>query len=48
MCDQRRLLPMYNCAAARFNRQTRSPLAMWSPQIIVALGDAKEGKAGER
>jgi hypothetical protein len=42
MCDQRRLLAVYNRAAARFNRKTRSPLALWSPQIIVALGEANE------
>jgi hypothetical protein len=37
MCDQRRLLPTYNRAAARYNRNARKPLALWSPSLISAI-----------
>lgn len=37
MCDQRLLLPTYNRAAARYNRRTRKPLAVWSPAVLNAL-----------
>jgi hypothetical protein len=38
MCDQRKLLPTYNRAAARFNRKKRKPLALWSAPLIAAIG----------
>jgi hypothetical protein len=37
MCDQRKLLPTYNRAAAIFNRKARKPLPLWSPALIAAL-----------
>ena len=40
MCDQRKLLSTYNRAAARFNRKTRKPLALWSPSLIAAIDKA--------
>jgi Putative zinc dependent peptidase (DUF5700) len=36
ICDQRKLLPTYNQAAAKYNRTAREPLAPWSPSIIEA------------
>jgi hypothetical protein len=37
MCDQRKLLAVYNRAAARHNRKTVEPLALWSPSLIAAI-----------
>ena len=37
MCDQRKLLPTYNRAAARFNRNARKPLPLWSTSLIAAV-----------
>ncbi len=37
MCDQRKLLPTYNRAAARFNRKARSPLALWAMELVNAV-----------
>lgn len=34
MCDQRFLLPTYNAAAARHNRNSRAPLALWSTGTV--------------
>lgn len=34
MCDQRLLLPTYNRAAAKYNRRTRNPLALWSATVL--------------
>jgi hypothetical protein len=34
MCDQRLLLPTYNRAAAKFNRRSNKPLALWSPAVV--------------
>lgn len=42
MCDQRKLLSTYNRAAAKLNRSTREPLALWSASLVQSLGDAKE------
>jgi hypothetical protein len=36
-CDQRKLLSTYNQAAARHNRRSREPLALWSDSIINRL-----------
>ncbi|HEX8458106.1 MAG TPA: DUF5700 domain-containing putative Zn-dependent protease [Pyrinomonadaceae bacterium] len=37
ICDHRKLLPLYNRAAAEHNRRTRQPLALWSPSLIKAI-----------
>jgi Putative zinc dependent peptidase (DUF5700) len=37
ICDQRKLLSTYNQAAARHNRRTREPLALWSTSLINAI-----------
>ena len=37
MCDQRKLLPTYNRAAARFNRRARKQLPLWSTSLIAAI-----------
>ncbi|HXG63731.1 MAG TPA: DUF5700 domain-containing putative Zn-dependent protease [Blastocatellia bacterium] len=37
-CDQRKLLPTYNQAAAEYNRSAREPLALWSAALIGRLG----------
>ncbi|HEY3579578.1 MAG TPA: DUF5700 domain-containing putative Zn-dependent protease [Pyrinomonadaceae bacterium] len=37
MCDQRRLLRTYNRAAAKYNRRTRKPLALWSTAVLNAI-----------
>ena len=37
ICDQRKLLPIYNQAAPRYNRQAREPLAVWSADLINVL-----------
>jgi hypothetical protein len=34
ICDQRKLLPLYNKAAAKYNRQAREPLALWSELLL--------------
>ena len=38
ICDQRKLLPTYNRAAAQHNRRTREPLALWSESLIKTVG----------
>lgn len=37
MCDPRELAATYNRAAARYNRESRKPPALWSPRLIEAL-----------
>ena len=37
MCDQRKLLPLYNQAAASYNRRHHDSLATWSPALIAAI-----------
>lgn len=37
MCDQRRLLPTYNRAAAKYNHRTRQPLLLWSAAVLNAV-----------
>jgi len=37
MCDQRKLLTTYNRAAARFNRNARNPLPLWSQSLIAVI-----------
>lgn len=37
ICDQRKLLPTYNKAAAKHNRRTREPLALWSESLLKSL-----------
>jgi hypothetical protein len=41
ICDQRRLLSIYNQAAAEYNRHAREPLALWSPTMIEAMQRAR-------
>ena len=36
MCDQRLLPRTYNRAAAKYNRRTRKPLALWSAAVVKA------------
>lgn len=47
MCDPRELVATYNRAAARYNRQSRKPLALWSPPLIEAIRMIKEPQGGE-
>lgn len=37
ICDQRKLLPTYNDAAAQHNRNLREPLTLWPPSLIKAV-----------
>ena len=37
MCDQRKLLPLYNQAAASYNRRHHDSLANWSQTLLAAL-----------
>ena len=37
MCDQRKLLRTYNQAAAKYNRHSREPLAVWSQTLIKSI-----------
>jgi len=37
ICDQRKLLPTYNKAAAKHNRRVREPLALWSESLIKRI-----------
>jgi Putative zinc dependent peptidase (DUF5700) len=37
ICDQRKLLPTYNKAAAKYNRRAREPLALWSESLIKGI-----------
>ncbi|MBA2734284.1 MAG: hypothetical protein H0U54_15570 [Acidobacteria bacterium] len=41
MCDQRKLLSTYNKAAAKHNRSTREPLALWSSSLVKTIGESK-------
>src|SRR2546430_6795734 len=40
ICDQRKLLPTYNEAAAKHNRKSREPLALWSASVINRIAAA--------
>lgn len=37
ICDNRKLLPLYNKAAAKYSRQSREPLALWSESLIKTV-----------
>lgn len=37
MCDQRKLLPAYNKAAAEFNRRSSEPLALWADELVNSI-----------
>jgi hypothetical protein len=37
MCDQRKILALYNSAAVKHNRTNREPLAMWSVDLLTAI-----------
>jgi len=41
ICDQRKLLPTYNKAAAKHNRASREPLALWSIAVINGIRPGK-------
>jgi hypothetical protein len=41
MCDPRELLAAYNRAAARNNRKSHKPMAVWSPALIRAVRVAR-------
>jgi len=41
MIDPRELLARYNSAAAELNRNQAEQLALWSPELLTALGAAK-------
>jgi hypothetical protein len=41
ICDQRKLLPTYNKAAAKHNRKSRETLALWSVTVIEAVRRGK-------
>lgn len=36
-CDQRKLLPTYNAAAAEYNRKAARPLTLWSKSLVAQL-----------
>lgn len=42
MCDQRKLLSVYNKAAAKHNRSARQPLALWSSSLIQAINETSD------
>jgi len=46
MCDQRLLLPTYNRAAAKFNRTSKKPLALWSAQVVSLTDTARNSWKG--
>ena len=41
ICDQRKLLPTYNKAAAKHNSKSREPLALWQAFVINGIGRGK-------
>jgi hypothetical protein len=41
ICDQRKLLPTYNKAVAKYNRRAREPLALWSEPLIKGIKRSK-------
>jgi hypothetical protein len=41
ICDQRKLLPTYNQAAAKLNRKSRQPLAVWSDSLLNTINGGK-------
>jgi hypothetical protein len=41
ICDRRRLLPTYNNAAAKHNRESREPRVLWSSETINGISQAK-------
>jgi hypothetical protein len=47
MCDPRGLFATYNRAAARHNRRSRRPLALWSPTLIEAIRKTRSQVAEE-
>jgi len=44
-CDQQKLLATYNQAAARQNRHSREPLALWSDSLVNKLSKSDHGKS---
>jgi hypothetical protein len=47
MCDPRELIATYNRAAARYNRNSRQPLALWSPSLIEEIRVTGEQQDGQ-
>lgn len=41
ICDQRKLLPTYNKAAAKHNRTSHEPLTVWSASVVKGIGRGK-------
>ena len=41
ICDQRKLLPTYNQAAAKLNRKSRQPPAVWSDSLLNTIKGGK-------
>lgn len=41
MCDQRKLLRVYNRAATEYNRKSSDKLTLWSPSLIEAINKVK-------
>jgi len=41
ICNQRKLLPTYNQAAAKLNRKSRQPLAVWSDSLLNTIKGGK-------
>lgn len=46
ICDQRKLLPLYNKAAAKYNRRSREPLALWSESLIKIFSNIQAQEPG--
>jgi hypothetical protein len=46
-CDQRKLLPTYNRAAARLNRVSHERLARWSASVIKRVARANDRNPSE-
>jgi hypothetical protein len=40
ICDQRKLLPTYNQAAAKLRRRSRQPLAVWSDSLLNKINQS--------
>jgi hypothetical protein len=47
MCDQRKLLQVYNRAATQYNRKSGDSLPLWSPSLIEAINKEKAAGGGD-
>jgi hypothetical protein len=43
ICDQRKLLPTYNQAAAKLRRRSRQPLVVWSDSLLNKINQSSVG-----